>query len=110
MLHIGWCPGASLQTIPEENLSSESQGSTETLDDTFTEQLLFLPFWGGVIFNVSVDNPPRNGETRRNASLVRTGTSTTRSAEKTRQLLHGPRLLEIIGSTHKEDHFHSTVT
>ena len=43
-------------------------------------------------------------------SLVRTGTSIARSAEKTRQLLRGPRLLEIIGLTHKEGHFHSTAT
>ena len=63
MLHIGWCLGTSLQTILEENLGSESQGSTETLAETFTEQLLLPPFRGGAIFNVSVDNPPQNGET-----------------------------------------------
>ena len=63
MLHIGWCPGVSLQTIPEENPGSESQGSTETLAETFTEQLPLPPFRGGAIFNVSVDSPPRNGET-----------------------------------------------
>ena len=63
MLHIGWCPGVSLQTIPEENPGSESQGSTETLAETFTEQLLLPPFWGGTIFNVSVDSPPQNGKT-----------------------------------------------
>ena len=40
MLHIGRCPGASLQTIPEENSGTESQGSMETLAETFTEQLL----------------------------------------------------------------------
>ena len=58
MLHIGRCPRASLQTIPEENPGSESQGSTETLTETFTEQLLLPPFWGGTIFNVSINNPP----------------------------------------------------
>ena len=63
MLHIGWCPGASLQTIPEENLGSESQGSMETLAETFSEQLLLPPFQGGTIFNVSVDIPPWNGKT-----------------------------------------------
>ena len=63
MLHIGRCPGASLQTILEENLGSKSQGSTETLAETFTEQLLLPPFWGGTIFNVSVDSPPQNGKT-----------------------------------------------
>ena len=61
MLHIGRCPGVSLQTIPEENPGSESQGSTETLAETFTEQLL-PPFRGGAIFNVSIDSPPRNSE------------------------------------------------
>ena len=35
----------------------------ETLVETFTEQPPLLPFWGGVIFNVSIDSPPRNGET-----------------------------------------------
>ena len=64
MLHIGWCLGTSLQTILEENLGSESQGSTETLVETFTEQLLLPHFRGGTIFNVSIDSPPRNGETK----------------------------------------------
>ena len=35
----------------------------ETLTETFSEQLLLPPFWGGAIFNVSIDSPPRNGET-----------------------------------------------
>ena len=35
----------------------------ETLAETFTEQLLLPPFRGGVIFNISVDSPPRNGKT-----------------------------------------------
>ena len=35
----------------------------ETLAKTFSEQLLLPPFWGGAIFNVSIDSPPRNGET-----------------------------------------------
>ena len=35
----------------------------ETLAETFTEQLLLPPFWGGAIFNVSVDSPPYNDET-----------------------------------------------
>ena len=63
MLHIGRCPEVSLQTIPEENPGSESQGSTETLAETFSEQLLLPPFRGGMIFNVSIDNPPQNGKT-----------------------------------------------
>ena len=53
-----------LQTILEETLGSESQGSTETLAETFSEQLLLPPFQGGAIFNVSIDSPPRNGETK----------------------------------------------
>ena len=35
----------------------------ETLAETFSEQFLLPPFRGGVIFNVSIDSPPRNGET-----------------------------------------------
>ena len=35
----------------------------ETLAETFTEQLLLPPFRGAAIFNISVDSPPRNGET-----------------------------------------------
>ena len=35
----------------------------ETLAETFSDQFLLPPFWGGAIFNVSIDNPPRNGET-----------------------------------------------
>ena len=38
MLHVGQCPGASLQTILEENPNSESQGSTETVAKTTAEQ------------------------------------------------------------------------
>ena len=63
MLHIGRCLGVFVQTISEENPGSESHGSTETLAETFTEQLL-PPFRGGTIFNVSIDSPPRNGETK----------------------------------------------
>ena len=63
MLHVGRRSEASLQTIPEENPDSESQGSTETVTETNTELLLLPPFRGGAIFNVSVDSPPRNGET-----------------------------------------------
>ena len=63
MLHASRRHGASLQTILEENLDSESQGSIETLAETFTEQPPLPPFWGGAIFNVSIDSPPRNGET-----------------------------------------------
>ena len=62
MLHVGRCPGASLQTILEENPDSETQGSTETLAETTTEQLPLPPFRGGAIFNVSVDSPSREGE------------------------------------------------
>ena len=63
MLHAGRDLGASLQTILEENPDSESQGSTEPLAETFTKQPPLLPFRGGAIFNVSIDSPPRNGET-----------------------------------------------
>ena len=63
MLHLGRCPGVPLQPIPEETPGSESQGSTETLAETFSDQFLLPPFWGGAIFNVSIDSPPRNGET-----------------------------------------------
>jgi len=63
MLHLGQSPRAHLQTIPEETLGSESQGSTETFAETFSDQFLLPPFWGGAIFNVSIDSPPRNGET-----------------------------------------------
>ena len=44
MLHVDQRSGASLQTIPKENLDSESQGSMETHAETFTEQLPFPPF------------------------------------------------------------------
>ena len=64
MLHVGRRPGASLQTILEENPDFESQGSTETIAETTTELLPLPPFHGGAIFNVSVDSPPRNGETK----------------------------------------------
>ena len=37
MMHASRCPRASLQTILEESPDSESQGSTETLAETFTE-------------------------------------------------------------------------
>ena len=63
MLHGGQRPRAFLQTIQEENLDSESQGSTETLATT-TELLSLPPFRGGTIFNVSVDSAPRYGETK----------------------------------------------
>ena len=64
MLHVGRCPGASLQTILEENPDSESQGSTETVAETTTEQLPLPPFRGGAIFNVSIDSPPQEGDTK----------------------------------------------
>ena len=35
----------------------------ETIAETFTEQPPLPPFWGGTIFNVSVDSPPWNSET-----------------------------------------------
>ena len=63
MLHIVQCPGASLQTILEENLDSKSLGSMETIAKTTAEQPPFPPFHGGGIFNVSVDSPPREGKT-----------------------------------------------
>ena len=44
MLHVGRRLKASLQTILEENPDSESQGSTETLAETFTEQPPLPPF------------------------------------------------------------------
>jgi len=64
MLHIGRRPKASLQTILEENSDSESQGSTEIIDETTTTQPPFPPFCGGKIFNISVDSPSWNGETK----------------------------------------------
>jgi len=63
MLHIGRCPEASLHTILEENPDSESQGSTKNVAETAAVQSPFPPFRGGGIFNVSVDSPPRDGET-----------------------------------------------
>ena len=56
-------PEASLQTILEENPDSESQGSTEIVTETAAIQPRFPPFHGGRIFNVSINNPPRDGET-----------------------------------------------
>ena len=35
----------------------------ETVAESISEQPPFPPFRGGAIFNVSVDSPPRNGET-----------------------------------------------
>ena len=35
----------------------------ETITEMTTELLLPPPFHGGAIFNISVDSPPRNGET-----------------------------------------------
>ena len=64
MLHIGRCPEASLHTILEENPDSESQGSTKNVAETAAVQSPFPPFRGGGIFNVSVDSPPRDGETK----------------------------------------------
>ena len=64
MLHVSRCPGASLQTILEENPDFESQGSTESLAKTFTEQPPLPPFWGGLIFNVSIDSPPSEWRNR----------------------------------------------
>ena len=64
MQHLGRRPGAHLQTILEEVPGSESRGSTETLAETFSDQFLLPPFWGGAIFNVSIDSPPRNDETK----------------------------------------------
>ena len=63
MLHVGRRPEASLQTILEENLDSESQGSMKIVAETTTVQPPFPPFHGGTIFNVSVDSPPQEGET-----------------------------------------------
>ena len=65
MLHLGRCPEVPLQTILEETPSSESQGSTETLAETFSEQLLLPPFQGGAIFNISIASPPQNGKTEK---------------------------------------------
>ena len=63
MLHVGRHLKASLQTILEENLDSESQGSTETITETTVIQPPFPPFRGCRIFNVSVDSPPWDRET-----------------------------------------------
>ena len=71
MLHVGRRPEASLQTILEENPDSESQGSMETIAETTTTQPPFPPFRGGKIFNVSVDSPSWNRETKEErAALV----------------------------------------
>ena len=35
----------------------------ETVAETSAEQPPFPPFYGGAIFNVSVNSPPREGET-----------------------------------------------
>ena len=83
MLHTSRGPGTSLQTILEENPDSESQGSTETLAETFTEQPPLSPFRGDTIFNVSIDSPLGMAKPMRNAPLVKTGTSTACSAMKT---------------------------
>ena len=64
MLHVGRRSRASLQTIPEENPDSKSQGSMETIAEMTIELLLPPLFRGGAIFNVSVDNPPWNGENK----------------------------------------------
>ena len=63
MLQIGRCPKASFHTILEENSDSKSQGSMETIAETIVVQPPFPPFRGGGIFNVSVNSPPRDGET-----------------------------------------------
>ena len=63
MLHVARRPKASLQTILEENPDSESQGSTETIAE-MTIELLPPPFHGGAIFNVSVDSPTWEGESK----------------------------------------------
>ena len=63
MLHIYRRFGASLQTIPEENPDSESQGSMETVAETTTKLLLPPLFHGSAIFNVSVDSLAQNGKT-----------------------------------------------
>ena len=56
-------PRSIPQSILEENPDSDPQGSTEMVAKTTTEQLPLPPFRGGAIFNVSVDSPPREGET-----------------------------------------------
>ena len=63
MLHVGRCPKASLQTILEENLDSESHGSMEIVAETTTELLPLPPFRGSAFFSVSIDSPPQNGKT-----------------------------------------------
>ena len=70
MLHIGRRPGASLQTILEENPDSESQGSMETVAETTTEQLPLTPFHGGAIFNVSIDSPRGKGKLKTTATAA----------------------------------------
>ena len=40
----------------------------ETLAETFSDQFLLPPFRGGAIFNVSIDSPPWNGETKERAT------------------------------------------
>ena len=64
MLHIDRRPKASLQTILEENPDFESYGSIETVAKTIAEQPPFPPFRGGAIFNVSIDIPLWERETK----------------------------------------------
>ena len=84
MLHIGRRPGASLQTILEENPDSESQGSTETVAETTTELLPLPPSTAAQSSTSASTTPLGMAKPRRNALLTRTGTSTVRSAEQTR--------------------------
>ena len=62
MLQISRCPKASLHTILEGTLSSESQGSMEMVSETPSD---FPPFplgFGGRIFHVIANEPSRDGE------------------------------------------------
>ena len=87
MLHAGRRSKARLQTIQEESLDSESQGSTEITTEATTKLLFLPPFRGGAIFNISVDSPARNGETEeeRTAREGRNANRARRRAEAAEQ-------------------------
>ena len=106
MLHVGRCLGASLQTIPEENPDSVSQGSMETIAETTTKLLPLPPFHSGAIFNVSIDSPPQNGEAKEERAARENRDVNLHSAKQTRLPLRGPSN----SLTHKEGHSSATST
>lgn len=63
MVQISQIQDESLHTILEEDLSSESQGSTSTHTETAPPCLRFPLGFGGELFMVSVDSRTCNNET-----------------------------------------------